>query len=114
MIKVLLVDDQNLVRQGVQALLDIADDIEVFGSTSFGDGRTYIGASAPEKFRESISVTRVAKRDYKIDVKHAVTSEDHSLFFIKVSKGKKQSGSALDVVMKDGKLKCFHEAAVKV
>lgn len=36
MIKVLLVDDQNLVRQGVQALLDLADDIEVIGEAKNG------------------------------------------------------------------------------
>ncbi len=36
MIKVLLVDDQNLVRQGVQALLDIAEDIEVIGEARSG------------------------------------------------------------------------------
>lgn len=36
MIKVLLVDDQNLVRQGVQALLELADDIEVIGEAKSG------------------------------------------------------------------------------
>ncbi len=36
MIKVLLVDDQNLVRQGVQALLELADDIEVIGEAKNG------------------------------------------------------------------------------
>lgn len=36
MIKVFLVDDQNLVRQGVQALLDIATEIEVVGEASNG------------------------------------------------------------------------------
>ena len=36
MIKVLLVDDQNLVRQGVQALLEIAEDIEVIGEARSG------------------------------------------------------------------------------
>ncbi len=36
MIKVLLVDDQNLVRQGVQALLDIAEEIEVIGEAKSG------------------------------------------------------------------------------
>ncbi len=36
MIKVLLVDDQNLVRQGVQALLELADDIEVVGEAKSG------------------------------------------------------------------------------
>ncbi len=37
MIKVFLVDDQNLVRQGVQALLALAEDIEVVGEAA--DGR---------------------------------------------------------------------------
>ncbi|MCX7544650.1 response regulator [Marinicella gelatinilytica] len=36
MIKVLLVDDQNLVRQGVQALLELADEIEVIGEAKNG------------------------------------------------------------------------------
>ena len=36
MIKVLLVDDQNLVRQGVQALLDLSDEIEVIGEAKSG------------------------------------------------------------------------------
>ena len=36
MIKVLLVDDQNLVRQGVQALLELADGIEVIGEAQGG------------------------------------------------------------------------------
>ncbi len=36
MIKVFLVDDQNLVRQGVQALLDLADDIQVVGEAASG------------------------------------------------------------------------------
>ncbi|MCF6300541.1 MAG: response regulator transcription factor [Proteobacteria bacterium] len=36
MIKVILVDDQNLVRQGVQALLEIAEGIEVIGEAKNG------------------------------------------------------------------------------
>lgn len=36
MIKVLLVDDQNLVRQGLQALLEIAAGIEVIGEAESG------------------------------------------------------------------------------
>ncbi len=37
MIKVFLVDDQNLVRQGVQALLELADEIEVVGEAADGN-----------------------------------------------------------------------------
>ncbi len=36
MIKVYLVDDQNLVRQGVRALLEIAEGIEVVGEAQGG------------------------------------------------------------------------------
>lgn len=36
MIRVMLVDDQTLVRQGVRSLLGLADDIEVIGEASDG------------------------------------------------------------------------------
>ncbi len=38
MIRVMLVDDQTLVRQGVRALLELAEDIEVAGEA--GDGQS--------------------------------------------------------------------------
>ena len=38
--KVLLVDDQTLVRQGIRSLLELADDIEVIGEAN--DGRQAI------------------------------------------------------------------------
>lgn len=38
MIRVMLVDDQTLVRQGVRALLELAEDIEVAGGA--GDGQS--------------------------------------------------------------------------
>lgn len=37
MIRVMLVDDQTLVRQGVRSLLELADDIEVIGEAADGD-----------------------------------------------------------------------------
>ena len=36
MIRVMLVDDQTLVRQGVRSLLELAEDIEVAGEASDG------------------------------------------------------------------------------
>jgi len=36
MIRVMLVDDQTLVRQGVRSLLELADDIEVIGEAADG------------------------------------------------------------------------------
>jgi DNA-binding NarL/FixJ family response regulator len=38
MIRVLIADDQSLVRAGFKALLDARDDIEVVGEASDGDG----------------------------------------------------------------------------
>lgn len=46
MIKVYLVDDQTLVRQGVRSLLELAEDIEVIGEAP--DGETAI-ARIPEE-----------------------------------------------------------------
>lgn len=40
MIRVMLVDDQTLVRQGIRSLLELADDIEVIGEV--GDGEAAI------------------------------------------------------------------------
>ena len=94
-------------------LLALADDIEVFGSTTFGDGKTYFGENAPAKFRETISVARVSKPQITLDVKHAVVNDEHALFFMDILKGKKRTGSALDVVIRNGKLKCFHEVRTK-
>jgi len=37
MIRVMLVDDQTLVRQGVRSLLELSDDIEVVGEASDGE-----------------------------------------------------------------------------
>ncbi|MEM9302577.1 MAG: response regulator transcription factor [Pseudomonadota bacterium] len=42
MIKVFLVDDQTLVRQGVRSLLELSDDIEVIGEAP--DGETAVSA----------------------------------------------------------------------
>lgn len=90
-------------------IMALADNVEVFGSTTFGDGKTYIGEKAPGKFRETISVAKVSKPKISLVVKHAVVNDNHALFFMDIIKGKKRSGSALDVVVENGKLKCFHE-----
>ena len=95
-------------------ILSIANDVEVFGSTSFADGRSYIGESAPERFRETIAVLTNAKTSASLKVKHVILNDDNSVFFLNVSKGRKVSGSVLNIALKDGQLKCFHEAAAKV
>jgi len=95
-------------------MLSLADNVEIFSSSTFGDGRTYIGEQAPAKFRDTISIAKVRRPKIYIDVKHAVISEEYSKFFLEISKGKKSSGSTLDIIVKQGKLTCFHEASAKV
>ncbi|MEE4329810.1 MAG: response regulator transcription factor [Wenzhouxiangella sp.] len=49
MIRVMLVDDQTLVRQGIRSLLELADDIEVVGEAADGHGAIeQIEAIAPD------------------------------------------------------------------
>ena len=95
-------------------LLPMADNVEVFGSATFSDGRTHIGKTAPERFRETIALVKASKTIISMKVKHVILSDHHSIFFLDISKGQTATGSVLDVVFKDGKLKCFHEAAAKV
>lgn len=95
-------------------LLAMADDVEVFGSSTFGDGKTYIGDKAPAKFRETISVAKVSKPAIKLDVTHAEINGEHGLFFLEIERGRKKLTSALDVVIRDGKLKCFHEKSIRI
>ena len=95
-------------------LLSMADDVEVFGSSTFGDGKTYIGDRAPDKFRETISVAKVSKPLIKLDVTHAEMNGEHGLFFLEIEKGRKKLTSSLDVVIRDGKLKCFHEKSIRI
>lgn len=95
-------------------LLALADDVEIFGSSTFGDGKTYIGEKAPSKFRETISITKRHKPGLKLGVKHAVVNGDHGLFFLEIESGRKKTTSSLDVIVSKGKLTCFRETKVKI
>ncbi len=49
MIRVVIVDDQQLIRAGLRALLDRSDDIEVVGEASDGDaGLSMVAAERPD------------------------------------------------------------------
>ena len=43
MIRVVLVDDQDLIRGGLRAILDAEDDIEVVGEAADGGGAAHLG-----------------------------------------------------------------------
>ena len=49
MIRLLLADDQTLVRQGIRGLLELAPDLEVVGEARSGDeALTLIGELRPD------------------------------------------------------------------
>ncbi|HLF03431.1 MAG TPA: response regulator transcription factor, partial [Anaerolineales bacterium] len=56
MIRVIVADDHNLVRQGIRALLDKADDIEVVGEA--GDGQAAI--ELVERLSPDVLVTDIS------------------------------------------------------
>ena len=61
MIRVALVDDQTLVRQGIRSLLELADDIEIAGDASDGDaGLELIARQRPDVVLLDL---RMPKRD---------------------------------------------------
>ena len=47
MIRVLLADDQSLVRSGFRMLIDSADDMETVGEVSNGADAVMVGKSQP-------------------------------------------------------------------
>jgi YesN/AraC family two-component response regulator len=51
MIRVCLVEDQNLVRQGIQSLLELVDDINVLAQAKDGDEALWVNSttSVPRK-----------------------------------------------------------------
>ncbi|HEX5182403.1 MAG TPA: response regulator transcription factor [Allosphingosinicella sp.] len=60
MIRIVLVDDQNLVRQGIKGLLDLVADIEVVGEAA--DGEEALGlipAAAPDVLLLDIRMPRL-------------------------------------------------------
>lgn len=95
-------------------LLQMADNIEVFGSETFSDGRTYIGEYAPDRFRQTVATLKNSKSKVGLKIKHAILNDDHAIFFLNVLRGRKATGSVLDVVTSEGSLKCFHEVSAKV
>ena len=95
-------------------LLSFADDVEVFGSSTFDEGRTYIGQVAPAKFRETISIMRLAKQPMSAEFVHAIIGDNSATFFVNVTKGRKVTGSAINIVIANGKLKSFYESSTKL
>ena len=91
-----------------------ADNVEVFGSASLGDGRVYFGRKAPEKFRHLISTVAGEAGSAKVRLRHAHIVNDHASFFLDITKGGRKQSSVLSVSTRNGVLTEFHEAKVSL
>ena len=92
-------------------ILPMSDSLEVFSSATFSDGQTKIGSDAPQRFRDMILEITRSNKQVNLDLEYATIEDNSALIFMNVSKGRKTSGSALNILISDGQLKCFHEAA---
>ncbi len=90
-------------------ILSVSDNLEVFTSATFSDGQTRIGSEAPEKFREMIFQITRSHKPVSVKLEHATIQDDNAIFFMNVNQGRKTTGSALNLLISDGQLKCFHE-----
>jgi DNA-binding NarL/FixJ family response regulator len=75
MIRVLLADDQALVRAGFRALLDAQDDIEVVGEAADGDEAVHLARTLKPELvlmdirmpgRDGLHATRVISSDHAL------------------------------------------------
>lgn len=73
MIRVMLVDDQTLVRQGVRSLLELADDIEVVGEAT--DGQSAIDR-VPEMAPDVLLLDMRMPGKTGLDVMHELGKRD--------------------------------------
>ena len=73
MIRIVLVDDQTLVRQGIRSLLELAGDITIVGEA--GDGDEALGAIAREKPDVVLLDVRMPKKN-GLDVLRELKTKD--------------------------------------
>ena len=88
MIRVLLIDDQPLIRSGFRALLDLEDDIEVVGEATDGDeGLTLLKALLPDvalidirmPVMDGIEATRRIAADSALAAVHVVMLTNYGM-----------------------------------
>jgi DNA-binding NarL/FixJ family response regulator len=72
-IRVMLVDDQTLVRQGVRSLLELADDIEVIGEASDGEAAIQ---SVPEHAPDVLLLDMRMPNKNGLEVLQALSAND--------------------------------------
>ena len=103
-----------LATREVEQMLALTDCVEVFGSASLGDGRTYVGSQAPMKMREAIQLAASANKGYRVSIRHADIDDNHANIILELHEGMRRRKSLLSLAVKNGALTTFHESAVKM
>ena len=93
-------------------MLSLSDSVEIFGSKSFGDGKTYLGEQAPERLRTFIS--RASKKwiERDLTIRHADSQGGYGIYVCEVGKGIAKQQILLVLGAKAGKLTTFHESKI--
>ena len=117
-IKILLVDDQKLVREGIKSLLNLSEEVVVVGEASDGsEVEQAIEESNPDLILLDLSMPvtdgietlkKLKEQDVTIPVIILTTFDDHELILKGISAG------AMGYLLKDVSLESLIEAIKKV
>jgi len=90
----------------------LIDEIEIYSSKIFGDGRIYIGANAPNKMREDINRYQKSKKNIQLEVKQISSAVFSGTFFCELA-SKEDSLLQIFINMDDGKMRCYSDVLIK-
>lgn len=76
-------------------ILEISNDLEIFSSDSFSDGKIYYGEDAPEAFRNAFKDLCAQAEKFSLRVKHRTGSAKSAAYVTDQRNGGKLSTSIL-------------------
>jgi len=76
-------------------VLELSNNLEVFSSDSFSDGKIYYGEEAPEAFRDAFKALCENAGVFTMRVKHKTGGDDSAVFVTDLRNGGSLSTSAL-------------------
>lgn len=95
-------------------MLSLAGSVEVFGSSSLSDGRTYIGQQAPAKLREAIQRAAVRRSNVSVGIRHAQFADDHANVVLEIKDDRGARYTLLSLATKNGSMTTFHESRIEL
>ncbi len=90
-------------KDGTQ-LLSLSNNLEVFSSKLFGDGKLVVGKDAPTAFREAIQAYSKSKKTVKFDVISLSETASGAIIGVNVVNGRTKSVEAFSVLLKNKQL----------